>query len=186
MTSTDHVQQILAVYRELGHRRYGESVTELEHALQTAAFARQFGEPDTVVAAALLHDFGHLQHHSGEDIAERGVDMVHENLGAAMLKDVFAPEVVEPIRLHVAAKRYLCWKSPSYLDGLSPVSRRSLQLQGGPMTLPKPRRSSAIPTTRRQSGCGAMTTWARCPTWKRRVSTISRSLLESLVTARPR
>jgi len=134
MAPAQIVADIFQVYRERGQRLYGEAVTELQHALQTATFARQYGEPDALVAAALLHDFGHLVHDSGEDIAERGVDMQHEDLGADRLQAFFGPEVVEPIRLHVAAKRYLCWKDPAYHAGLSPASRLSLQLQGGPMT----------------------------------------------------
>ncbi|MFZ4676688.1 MAG: phosphonate degradation HD-domain oxygenase [Nodosilinea sp.] len=133
MPLTKQLESILAIYRAHGHRQYGETVTELQHALQTATFARQSNEPDAVVAAALLHDFGHLLHSGGEDIAEQGIDMRHENLGANRLAAYFGPAIVEPIRLHVEAKRYLCWADPAYLDGLSPASRLSLQIQGGPM-----------------------------------------------------
>ena len=128
------VDQILADFASRGHRMYGESVTEREHALQTALFARGFGEPDTLVAACLLHDYGHLMHDLGEDIAQRGVDAHHENITASALRQHFPPTVVEPARLHVEAKRYLCWKDPAYLIGMSPASIQSLQLQGGPMT----------------------------------------------------
>jgi predicted HD phosphohydrolase len=82
----------------------------------------------------LLHDYGHLLHDLGEDIAERGLDAGHEALGANHLAQFFIPEIVEPIRLHVAAKRYLCWRQPNYFRGLSAASQRSLQLQGGVMT----------------------------------------------------
>lgn len=126
--------QISAVYAEKGHRHYGENVSELEHALQTAAFARQFGESDAVVLACLLHDYGHLLHDLGETIADRGIDAQHEELGAKLLRDAFPPEIVEPIRLHVTAKRYLCGKDPQYREGLSPSSQLSLSLQGGPMS----------------------------------------------------
>lgn len=127
------VDQILVDFAAKGHRHYGENVSELEHALQTAAFARQFGESDALVLACLLHDYGHLLHDMGETIADRGIDARHEELGAHLLKDRFPPEIVEPIRLHVAAKRYLCGKDPRYLAGLSPSSQLSLSLQGGPM-----------------------------------------------------
>jgi predicted HD phosphohydrolase len=86
------------------------------------------------VVASLLHDYGHLQHDEGEDVASHGVDMRHEDLGVIKLKRFFGPEILEPIRLHVAAKRYLCHKSKAYIDGLSPASRLSLQIQGGPMS----------------------------------------------------
>lgn len=127
------VSGVFSLFTERGHRSYGEDVTELEHALQCATFAKIAGESDLMVAACLLHDYGHLVHDLGEDIAERGLDARHENLGANRLKGVFREEVIEPVRLHVAAKRYLCWKDKHYLDSLSDSSLRSLQLQGGPM-----------------------------------------------------
>jgi predicted HD phosphohydrolase len=83
--------------------------------------------------AALLHDVGHLLDGQDEDLAERGLDGRHEEAGCAWLAHHFGPEVTEPVRLHVAAKRYLCSMDPSYLEGLSPASRLSLSLQGGPM-----------------------------------------------------
>ena len=134
MTPHQIVQMIFDVYNKVGHRQYGESVTELEHALQTAAFAMQFNSSDAVVVASLLHDYGHLQHDEGEDVASYGVDMRHEDLGAIKLASFFGREILEPIRLHVAAKRYLCNKSKSYIDGLSPASLLSLEIQGGPMS----------------------------------------------------
>ncbi|HEV3082446.1 MAG TPA: HD domain-containing protein [Gemmataceae bacterium] len=134
MTAQQTVDRIFHLFAQRGDRLYGEDVTERTHALQTAFFARQFGQPPAVVAACLLHDVGHLVHDLGEDIADQGVDAHHEELGARWLQDQFVPEVVEPIRLHVAAKRYLCGRRPAYRDGLSPSSRLSLELQGGPMT----------------------------------------------------
>ena len=127
------LDEVLAAYREHGHRHYGEDVTELEHALQCATFAQQAGERPLIVAAALLHDYGHLCHQLGEDTAEHGVDARHEHVGYSKLKGLFADEVIDAARLHVAAKRYLCWKEPDYYDCLSEASRKSLHLQGGPM-----------------------------------------------------
>ncbi len=83
--------------------------------------------------AALLHDVGHLLDGQDEDLANRGVDGRHEEAGGAWLARHFGLEVIEPIRLHVAAKRYLCAVDPAYLDGLSTASRLSLSVQGGPM-----------------------------------------------------
>jgi phosphonate degradation associated HDIG domain protein len=134
MTPHQIVQMIFDVYNKVGHRQYGESVTELQHALQTATFAMHFNSSDAIVVASLLHDYGHLQHDEGEDVASHGVDMRHEDLGVVKLKSFFGPEILEPIRLHVAAKRYLCHKSKAYIDGLSRASRLSLQIQGGPMS----------------------------------------------------
>jgi len=128
------VDQIFSIFCEYGSRHYGENVSELEHALQTAEFARQFGESDSIVLSCLLHDYGHMLHDLGEDIAQQGIDARHEIVGATLLKDLFPEIILEPIRQHVAAKRYLCWKNPAYEAGLSESSRLSLQLQGGPMT----------------------------------------------------
>jgi phosphonate degradation associated HDIG domain protein len=127
------LDDVLQIYREHGHRHYGEDVTELQHALQCATFAQEAGEAPVVVAAALLHDFGHLCHQLGEDIADHGVDARHEHIGHSKLKHLFTDEIVDAGRLHVAAKRYLCWKEPAYLGGLSDASLQSLHLQGGPM-----------------------------------------------------
>lgn len=128
------IETVFALYRERGHRQYGEDVTELQHALQCAMFAAKNNEPDAVIAACLLHDCGHLLHDFGEDIAEHGTDARHEELGADRLALIFPPEVAEPVRLHVAAKRYLCRRQPDYFHGLSEASQLSLQLQGGAMT----------------------------------------------------
>jgi phosphonate degradation associated HDIG domain protein len=127
------LDDVLSTYSELGHRKYGESVTELQHALQCAAFADQAGEKPIVVAACLLHDYGHLCHNLGEDIADQGIDARHEYIGANLLSGLFVNEIVEAARLHVAAKRYLCWKEPGYFESLSEASKKSLELQGGTM-----------------------------------------------------
>lgn len=104
----------------------GESVTQLQHALQCAALAREAGAAPALVAAALLHDLGHLSD-TGGDAADP-----HERLAARLLARLFRPDVTEPIRLHVAAKRYLCAVDAAYWLALSPASRRSLEWQGGP------------------------------------------------------
>ena len=134
MKPSEIVDEIFATYRDRGHRSYGENVTELQHALQCATFAQANSEPPEIVAASLLHDYGHLLHDLGEDVADRGVDARHERIGANRLADWFPAAVVEPVRLHAASKRYLCWKESDYWAGLSEASRKSLALQGGPMT----------------------------------------------------
>jgi phosphonate degradation associated HDIG domain protein len=128
------IDEIFQMYRERGGRFYGESITETQHALQCATFAQRAAEPPEMIAACLIHDYGHLCHDFGEEIADRGIDAAHEDLGAEHLAAWFPPEVVEPVRLHVAAKRYLCWKNRDYLDALSTASRQSLHLQGGAMS----------------------------------------------------
>lgn len=112
----------------------GEAVTMAEHMLQAGALAQRAGAPDRLVAAALLHDVGHFQGaFSGCDLME-GQDNHHSDTGADWLAQWFGPEVTEPIRLHVAAKRYLCAVEPGYRQALSEASEFTLQVQGGPMT----------------------------------------------------
>lgn len=128
----------LASIRELFERRggdayFGEPVTQAAHGLQAAHLARASGAPDNLIVAALLHDIGHLLH-GDESLADGGIDGRHEELGADWLAAHFGPEVCDPVRLHVPAKRYLCAVDPAYLSGLSPASVTSLELQGGPYT----------------------------------------------------
>lgn len=128
------VATIVKLFRQRGNSRYGgEAVTQLEHALQTATLAEQEGAGDSLVAAALLHDVGHLLHHLPDDAPDHDIDDCHETVAAKWLARFFPPEVVEPVRLHVAAKRYLCTVDPTYQAQLSGPSLQSLQLQGGPM-----------------------------------------------------
>jgi len=129
------IREILSLFRERGQSQYGgEAVSQQEHALQAAFFAEQSGADAATVAAALLHDIGHLLHDLPDDAPEQGVDDRHENLAADWLATRFGPDVVEPVRLHVTAKRYLCATDADYLRQLSPPSVLSLRLQGGPMT----------------------------------------------------
>jgi predicted HD phosphohydrolase len=100
--------------------------------LQSAYAAQQDGAPPRLVAAALLHDYGHFIHGLPEDSADRGVDTQHEEVAYRFLAEHFGEEIAEPIRMHVAAKRYLCAVEPPYLAELSPASVHSLELQGGP------------------------------------------------------
>lgn len=114
---------------------YGlEAVTQKQHALQGATLAERQGAPDALVVATLLHDIGHLVHDLGENPAAEGIDDRHEDLGAVVLAKWFGPDVSEPVRLHVAAKRYLVAVEPDYAARLAPDSVLSLSLQGGPMT----------------------------------------------------
>jgi gamma-butyrobetaine dioxygenase len=108
-------------------------VTQLEHALQTAALAEQAFALDSLVVAALLHDLGHLLN-PPENTSRSSMDARHEDTAARWLSEYFSRAVTQPIRLHVAAKRYLCACEPAYAEALSPASRRSLVLQGGPMS----------------------------------------------------
>ena len=129
----DVIDEIFATFRAHGDEAYlGEPVSQTEHALQTALFAERDGADPLLIASALLHDFGHLVHELPEDCADLGIDSVHEDVGAVWLGRYFGPAVTEPLRLHVAAKRYLCAVDPAYMAALSPASIKSLGLQGGP------------------------------------------------------
>ena len=127
------IDEIFTVFREQGAGAYlGEPVSMTEHMLQSALAAEQDDAPPRLVAAALLHDYGHFIHDHDEDAAEHGIDTQHEEVAHAFLSKHFGPEIAEPIRMHVAAKRYLCATDPSYMNELSSASIHSLELQGGP------------------------------------------------------
>jgi phosphonate degradation associated HDIG domain protein len=128
------VQRLFAAHGTLA---YGESVNQIEHALQCATLAEAEGAADTLVVAALLHDLGHMLHRDAASALRAGEDDRHERLGAETLDRWFGPAVAEPVSLHVRAKRYLCAREPGYLERLSPVSTRTLALQGGPMDGPE-------------------------------------------------
>lgn len=123
---------IEALFRERGHEQYtGEPVTQLEHALQSAALGEADGADDELVTAALLHDLGHLLHDLGATPTLHGVDDVHQYRVLPFLRGLFSERVLGAIQGHVDAKRYLCATRPGYLEALSDDSRRSLALQGG-------------------------------------------------------
>lgn len=129
------IAQISELLTGKGQRRYGlEDVSQLQHALQSAWFAEQEGGDASLITAALLHDIGHMVHDLGENPAAEGVDDRHEEQGQRWLTRWFGPDVTEPVRLHVAAKRYLCATEPDYFSRLAPDSVLSLSLQGGPMS----------------------------------------------------
>ncbi|NKC31092.1 phosphonate degradation HD-domain oxygenase [Falsiroseomonas selenitidurans] len=129
------IAEIRHLLEQKAHGRYGLSlINQQQHALQAAALAEREGRGDALVVAALLHDIGHMVHDLGENPADAGIDDRHEELGHAWLTDHFGAEVTEPVRLHVAAKRYLCAVEPDYFAKLSPDSVKSLALQGGPMS----------------------------------------------------
>jgi phosphonate degradation associated HDIG domain protein len=131
----DPRSSLIEIYSTKATGRYGLSaVNQLQHALQSAALAEAAGEPAAFIVAALLHDVGHMLHANGEDAAELGIDDTHEELAANWLVRHFGPDVAEPVRLHVPAKRYLCATHAGYFSKLSEDSVRSLALQGGPMS----------------------------------------------------
>lgn len=128
------VDFILDLFAQSGSREYmGEPVSMAQHMEQSAACAVADGAPESLVIAALLHDIGHFIGDHPIDALENGIDNSHEEVGARYLEPCFPPAVTEPIRLHVAAKRYLCATNDEYLGRLSAASVNSLMVQGGPM-----------------------------------------------------
>jgi phosphonate degradation associated HDIG domain protein len=127
-----NLADIERLFVEHGHAQYsGEPVSQLEHALQAAYFAEREGADDALITAALLHDLGHLLHDFGETPSLRGVDDLHQYRALPFLRGLFADDVLDAIKLHVDAKRYLCAVRPEYHATLSDDSKRSLVLQGG-------------------------------------------------------
>lgn len=128
-------EEIFEVFAARGSSAYfGECVSMTEHSLQAAHFARAAGAAPPLIAAALLHDIGHLLDVVPDDIADWLLDAHHEDVGAVWLARRFPAEVYEPVRLHVPAKRYLCAMDPDYCAMLSPASMVTLRLQGGAMS----------------------------------------------------
>ncbi|MEX3956666.1 phosphonate degradation HD-domain oxygenase [Trinickia sp. EG282A] len=126
------LDDIRALFQQHGDISYsGEPVTQLQHALQCATCAERENASDVLVAAALLHDLGHLLNLQGDTPTEHGIDDMHQYFALPFLRPVLPDSVLEPIRLHVDAKRYLCAVDDSYYERLSADSKRSLELQGG-------------------------------------------------------
>jgi phosphonate degradation associated HDIG domain protein len=122
------LEDIARLYAGRGGSSYGEGVSQIEHALQCAGLAQEQGAASSLVVAALLHDIGHLL----EDEEGLAQDHRHEATGAAALAGLFGEAVCQPIALHVAAKRWLCFQGADYFAALSAASQGSLALQGGP------------------------------------------------------
>jgi phosphonate degradation associated HDIG domain protein len=125
----EDIEQLFA--RRGGERYSGEAVTQLEHALQCAQLAEAEDADDALVTAALLHDLGHLMHDLGDTPSLHGIDDIHQYRALPFLRGLFGDEVLDPIKLHVDAKRYLCATRAGYFAALSDDSKRSLGLQGG-------------------------------------------------------
>jgi phosphonate degradation associated HDIG domain protein len=123
------IERLFSAHGHIGYS--GEDVTQLEHALQCAHLADRAGAAPELVTAALLHDLGHLLNLQGETPSARGIDDQHQYFSIPFLRGLFPAAVIEPIRLHVDAKRALCALEAGYYEALSEDSKRSLQLQGG-------------------------------------------------------
>ena len=126
------VDKIINKYQSNGGQYLGEKVTMTEHMIQTAMIAEQNHSSESLICACLLHDYGHFILEDPDHLVSKSIDGKHENIGFNFLKNYFKPEVFEPIKLHVQAKRYLC-RNKSYWSSLSEASKVSLKLQGGVM-----------------------------------------------------
>jgi phosphonate degradation associated HDIG domain protein len=122
--------EIAGLFETHGREHYGEGVSIAEHCLQTAALARAERADAALVVAALLHDIGHFIELRDDAFGYHK----HDQSGGVWLAARFPEVVSEPVRLHVAAKRYLCAVEPGYFDLLSTASKYSLAKQGGTMT----------------------------------------------------
>jgi len=122
------------IFERRGAENYlGEQVTVAEHMLQGAALAEKESADDELIAAVLLHDIGHFTSEFGTYAPTDEVDKHHDTAGAHVLEAFFPPIVTECVRMHVAAKRYLCAVNVNYFGQLSQASKHTLSLQGGPM-----------------------------------------------------
>jgi len=127
------VDELFALYEVHGEQSYGESITQIQHALQCAALAREAGASDALIVAALFHDVGHLtvDLQNEPDFDFSCVDDDHEARGARILAPLFGPAVAQPVALHVTAKRWRCSRESDYHHQLSSASQATLIAQGG-------------------------------------------------------
>ena len=147
MSSLKTVDDVFEMFAQRGNEAYGERVTSLEHSLQCAYLAQLAGAGDELIAAALLHDVGHLvvdlQCDARFDLETDDDD--HEAVGARLLAPLFGARVAQPVALHVTAKRWRCTVQPEYHDTLSDTSKATLKAQGGLLNDDECRRFEAHP-----------------------------------------
>ncbi len=140
---------LLALYRDHGHQAYdSEGVSQLQHAWQCLQLAQRAAAPPALQLAAWLHDVGHLVAGLPGSPTLQGIDDAHEAVAVVTLQPLFSDAVVQPVALHVAAKRYLVAAQPRYAASLSADSVRSLALQGGPMSTAEQTSFMALPHAR--------------------------------------
>ena len=148
------VNEIIENFKTNKELYIGEKVTISEHMIQTAMLAEKDNSSKSLVCACLLHDYGHFIVKDPDLLVSKSLDGKHEDLGYEFLKKYFVSDVIEPIKLHVDAKRYLC-RNKSYYEHLSKASIVSLDLQGGFMTDDEAKKRNLEPLAN-------IVSWATC------------------------
>ena len=126
------VDQIIFSYSNNKSLYIGEKITITEHMIQTAMLAEKNNCSSSLICSSLLHDYGHFILENPDDLVNKERDGKHEDVGYKFLREYFVKDVVEPIKYHVKAKRYLA-RDKKYYQILSKASKISLKLQGGIM-----------------------------------------------------
>jgi [1-hydroxy-2-(trimethylamino)ethyl]phosphonate dioxygenase len=124
------IDKIISNFKNSKSLYIGEKVTISQHMIQTAMLAEKIKCNDDLICSCLLHDYGHFIIENPDELVKGSLDGEHENIGYEYLKKFFKKEIVEPIKYHVLAKRYLA-KDKKYFNLLSDASKTSLRLQGG-------------------------------------------------------
>ena len=126
------IADIFDLFARKGQQQYdGEAVTHLQHALQTALLAEEAHADCELIVACLLHDLGHMLPASTVPGSESLPQQVHQNRVLPLLRPLFGPGVLDPIKLHVDARRYLCATEAGYYASLSASALLSLEQEGG-------------------------------------------------------
>ncbi len=134
LNKSNIVEFLIDIFERRGADSYlGEDVTMSEHMLQCAERAAAEQADEDLIAAALLHDIGHYTNEFPDDALAQGINNHHDSAGGVILAKFFPDRVSECVRLHVAAKRFLCAQEADYFAKLSDASVHTLNLQGGPM-----------------------------------------------------
>ena len=126
----DIIEKIISNFKNNKSHYIGENVTISEHMIQSAMIAEKSKSKGFLICSCLLHDYGHFILDDPDELVRKNQDGKHEDIGYEYLKKFFKREIVEPIKHHVMAKRYLA-RDKKYYNKLSNASIVSLELQGG-------------------------------------------------------
>ena len=126
----DIIEKIISNFKNNKSLYIGEEITIAEHMIQSAMMAEKSKSKNNLICSSLLHDYGHFILDDPDELVKKNIDGKHEDIGYEYLKKFFKKEVVEPIKHHVLAKRYLA-RDKKYYNRLSEASVVSLKLQGG-------------------------------------------------------